>query len=322
MDEQLERHCDNVVDAACDGEIVFFLGAGVNLCGRPKDVDWAPGGKYLPTGQELADYLAERFRLPVEGRADLARVAQYVSAERGAAKLSKELHELFDVECAPTQIHRILARLPHLLEASAARFPHQFIITTNYDDVLERAFREEDTPFDLLVYIAHGEHRGRVLHFPHGGAPTVITEPNKMVELGLERTAILKIHGAIDREDADRDSWVITEEHYVDYLTRTDISTWMPVGLSSRLQESNLECLGYSLRDWNLRAILRRLRQDRAEGWKWWAVQLESAELDRSVWIKQDLEILDADLDVYADTLEAALAKRPERGNGAGAEGP
>jgi hypothetical protein len=319
MDEQLERHCDTVVDAACDGEIVFFLGAGVNLCGRPKDVVWTRGGKYLPTGQELAAHLTKEFRLPIEGQADLARVAQYVSAQRGAGKLRKELHELFDVECAPTQIHRILARLPHLLEAGAARFPHQFIITTNYDDVLERAFREEDTPFDLLIYIAQGEHRGRVQHTPHGGTPTVITEPNKMVDLGLERTAILKIHGAIDREDADRDSWVITEEHYVDYLTRTDISTWMPVGLSSRLQESNLECLGYSLRDWNLRAILRRLRQDRAEGWKWWAVQLESAELDRSVWIKQDLEILDADLDVYADTLEAALARR---GNGAGAEGP
>ena len=54
------------LDAARDGEIVFFLGAGVNLCGRPQGRGWTPGGKYLPTGQELADYLAERFRPPVE----------------------------------------------------------------------------------------------------------------------------------------------------------------------------------------------------------------------------------------------------------------
>jgi hypothetical protein len=60
----LERHCRNVLDAARDGEMVFLLGAGVNLCGRPEDVVWEPRGEYLPTGQELADYLAP----PWEGR--------------------------------------------------------------------------------------------------------------------------------------------------------------------------------------------------------------------------------------------------------------
>ena len=312
MDEHLDRHCRNVLDAARDGEVVFFLGAGVNLCGRPQDVRWEPRGKHLPTGQELADYLAETFRLPPGDRPDLARVAQYVSTERGPAKLSKELHELFDVECAPTRVHRVLAELARMLLTEQVEYPHQFIITTNYDDVLERAFREAGVPFDLLVYVAHGEHRGRLLQLPHEGEPALITEPNKAVDLGTQRTVIVKIHGAIDKQDAGRDSWVITEEHYVDYLTRTDISTWMPVALSSRLQESNLECLGYSLRDWNLRAILLRLRQDRSEGWNWWAVQLESEDVDRRVWIKQDLEILDANLEEYSATLEALLAHSPQ----------
>ncbi len=312
MDEHLERHCHTVLDAARDGEIVFFLGAGVNLCGRPPDVRWEPRGKYLPTGRELADYLADTFRLPSDNRPDLARVAQYVSIERGPAKLSKELHELFDVESVPTRVHRVLAELARTLLAEGVDHPHQFIITTNYDDVLEQAFRGAGVAFDLLIYVAHGEHRGRLLHFPPDGEPTVITEPNKAVDLGTERSVIVKIHGAIDRADAGRDSWVITEEHYVDYLTRTDISTWMPVALSSRLQESNLECLGYSLRDWNLRAILLRLRQDRSEGWNWWAVQLESEDVDRRVWIKQDLEILDATLEDYSATLEGLLEQSPQ----------
>jgi hypothetical protein len=307
MDEHLERHCDNVVDAAREGEIVFLLGAGVNLCGRPPGVKWTANGKYLPTGQELADYLAEKYRLPPDEPIDLARVAQYVTAERGAGRLSRELHGLFDVESSPTRIHKLLARLPKWLVKQKSPFPHQFIVTTNYDDVLERAFRKEEVPFDLFVYMAHGEHRGRVIHQPPDGDPVVILEPNLAVDLGSERSVILKIHGAIDRKNAERDSWVITEEHYVDYLTQTDISTWMPVALSSRLQESNLECLGYSLRDWNLRAILRRLRKDRSEGWKWWAVQLESNRVDRWVWMKHDLEILDARLEEYAEALEARL---------------
>lgn len=302
----------NVADAAREGEIVFLLGAGVNLCGRPDDVEWTPDGPYLPSGRELATYLATRFRLPEGEPADLARVAQYVAIERGPAKLSRALHKLFAVESAPTRIHTLLASLPQVLAAEGRSHPHQLIITTNYDDVLERAFRQAGTPFDLLVYMAHGEHHGRVILIPHEGAPEVVDEPNKAVDLMLERSVILKIHGAIDRLDPKRDSWVITEEHYVDYLTRTDISTWMPVALSRRLQESNLECLGYSLMDWNLRAILRRLRHDRSEGWKWWAVQLESGAIDRWVWMKQDLEILDARLEDYAVALEAAVSSPAE----------
>jgi SIR2-like domain len=307
MDEYLERHCANVLDAARDGEIVFLLGAGVNLCGRPPQVKWEPNGKYLPTGRELADYLAHKYRLPPDEPVDLARVAQYVTAQRGAARLSRELHELFDVEFSPTQIHRVLARLPHWLATHESPSPHQFIVTTNYDDVLERAFREAGAPFDLLVYMAHGEHRGRVVLQPPDGDPVAILEPNLAVDLGSERSVILKIHGAVDRTNADRDSWVITEEHYVEYLTQTDISTWMPVAFSQRLQESNLECLGYSLRDWNLRAILRRLRKDRSEGWKWWAVQLESSEVDKWVWTKHDLEILEARLEDYAKGMDDLL---------------
>ena len=44
---------------------------------------------------------------------------------------------------------------------------------------------------------------------------------------------ILKIHGAIDRLRPERDSYVITEDNYIDYLTRTDVSTLMPVTLGA-----------------------------------------------------------------------------------------
>ena len=32
----------------------------------------------------------------------------------------------------------------------------------------------------------------------------------------------MKIHGAVDRAEPDRDSYVITEDHYIDYLTKTE----------------------------------------------------------------------------------------------------
>jgi hypothetical protein len=297
-----------VLDAVRDGEVVFLLGAGVNMCGRPDGIRWQPRGQYLPNGRELASYLAAKFGVPEAEVSDLARVSQYVVARRGAAKLSKELHELFAVKCAPTRIHKLLASLPGILRNEGSPYPNQFIVTTNYDDVLEEAFREAEEPFDLFIYMAAGEHRGRVWHQPWRGEGVVVDAPNLDIEAGEKRTAIMKIHGAIDRDHPVRDSWVITEEHYIEYLTQTDIATWMPAELCRRLQDSNLECLGYSLKDWNLRAVLHRLRKTRAEGWKWWAVQLDSAEIERYVWMKHDLEILDARLDDYVTAFEESIA--------------
>ena len=54
MPEQLETldpHYKTVIKAITDGRLVPFLGAGVNLCGRPQNVAWQRG-QYLPSGGE------------------------------------------------------------------------------------------------------------------------------------------------------------------------------------------------------------------------------------------------------------------------------
>lgn len=50
------------------GTVVPFLGAGVNLCGRPAGAGFSPGS-YLPSGGELAELLATEFYYPPEDRA-------------------------------------------------------------------------------------------------------------------------------------------------------------------------------------------------------------------------------------------------------------
>ena len=48
---ELQTHGRIVVDALLKGRVVPFLGAGVNLCGRPSDAVWkAAEEKYLPKG--------------------------------------------------------------------------------------------------------------------------------------------------------------------------------------------------------------------------------------------------------------------------------
>lgn len=312
-DPQLLEHCRMVALALADGEVVPFLGAGVNLCGRPKDQGWKQG-EFLPSGGELSEYLAKRCGYPLADPDNLVRVAQYQATMQGGGPLYKRLKEIFDADYAPTALHELLASLPRTLETLFKRIRYQLIVTTNYDDALERAFTAADQPFDLFTYVAYGEHEGLFLHSLHHGqpdvveGPEVVEDPSKFAEPLLEeRPAIVKIHGAVDRTPNKRDSYVITEDHYIDFLQRTELSKLLPLPLLAPLKESHFLFLGYSLRDWNLRVILQRIWEEQEHGWSSWAVQHQSTPLDQKFWMKRSVDIQVVDLVDYVRVLDKSL---------------
>lgn len=359
-----DLHYSTTINAIYEGRIVPFLGAGANLCDRPDGIAWKRG-EYLPSGVELASYLAERFGyLP---STDLARVSQYVALIGGGpAPLYDALRHLFGINYPPTLLHKFLAVLPALARDRGHAPPYQLIVTTNYDDVLERTFHLAGEPIDVVSYMAEGEDRGKFRHwsyvFKPKSEPTLrprreqedeveyqiyvthyqkelaeyqrqqlpgqlekdemefrdarvwpprvdsqlISKPNEYASLSLDqRPVILKIHGAVDRitpqEDGeDRlDSFVITEDDYIDYLTRTDLSALVPKKLEAKLRRSNFLFLGYSLRDWNLRVILRRIWGEQKLKFNSWAIQLDPEDLDQIFWMRRDVQIINKPLNEY-----------------------
>jgi hypothetical protein len=319
-----DDHYERVVKYLIEGTVVPLLGAGVNMCGRPESASWSEDAHYLPDGRDLARYLAEYFRYPYSDPKDLnlARVSQYGAVMDGSGPLYKALQRLFTGQYESTAVHRFLAALPGALEGAGHRRACQLIVTTNYDDALESAFRDEGEDFDLVTYMADGRHRGRFVHVPAGAEePEVIDKPNQYVafpidERGdLERTVILKIHGAVDRNaQATWSSYVITEDHYIEYLSRSELSNLVPAALLSKMMESHFLFLGYSMRDWNLRVLLHRIWGEQPLSYKSWAVQLQPDKLDEEFWEKRGVDILDAPIDEYMAGLEHSL--------GAGAPAP
>ena len=97
-----------------------------------------------------------------------------------------------------------MARLPQTLEGLGLEKRYQLIVNTAFDTTLEHAFDDELEPYDLAIYMAKGPDNGRFVHFPYEGAPVSIGVPNNYgkfpigVDGELERTVIVKIHGAAD----------------------------------------------------------------------------------------------------------------------------
>jgi hypothetical protein len=141
----------------------------------------------------------------------------------------------------------------------------------------------------------------------------LIEKPNEYAALSLkERSVILKIHGAVSRTNPDEDSYVIAEDHYIDYLARTDIAALMPVTLAAKVRRSHFLFLGYSLADWNMRVILHRIWGAQTLTYHSWAVQRDPKELETECWRKRGVDILDVDLADYVRALQSRIATLPD----------
>jgi hypothetical protein len=304
-------HIGLVARQIMEGDVIPFLGAGANLVDRPPDHPFELG-RFLPSGRELAEVLAKKVAYPDETDMDLLRVSQYVDSAAGEKDLYKYLRALFNAAYPPSTLHRFLARVPARLRE--AEVPYQLIATTNYDFALETAFDEAGEEYDVVWYEAkQNEWHGKFWHREPGSEPVPILDPTNYHALSLDkRTVIFKLHGAVDPEDEKRDSFVITEDDYIKYLSG-DISSQIPAMLKARMEESHFLFLGYSMRDWNLRVILTRIWGARQLDSKSWAVQLRpgseaQAIIEEQLWRDRgDVTPLYSPLRDYVAQLEAAV---------------
>jgi len=128
-------------------------------------------------------------------------------------------------------------------------------------------------------------------------------------ELSLDRrTILLKLHGAVDPlPEREWESFVITEDDYIDYLGRSALTAVVPVALAAKLRRSHFLFLGYDMADWNLRLILNRIWGERPMGYRSWAVQRTPSPLAQAFWRRFDVTPLDVEPESFLSLLERRL---------------
>lgn len=306
-----------IADILKRGEIIPFLGAGVNFGERqPPDAKWnGCPCDFLPSGSELAHFLASKSSFPSQDErdlTDLAKVSSYFVETVARRRLRQRLHEVFDRDFAPCEIHMYLAEI--------SRVSPLLIVTTNYDDLIEQAFRKLNRPFDLVVHPTdRKEVEASVLWWQNGADEPKAVTPNRLFIDLKTTTVIYKMHGTVDRikgsGDSARgkwDSYVITEDDYVDFLAR--IQSAIPAQFMRYFRERQFLFLGYGLNDWNLRVVLKNLRSaqhvenasdtedDEAE-LQSWAIQHRPSELEVQLWSARNIKIYDVDINEFARRL-------------------
>jgi hypothetical protein len=300
------------------GRVVPFLGAGVNLGTPPPVGPEVKTTARLPSGFDLSCALAKLTSFPDNDDyvlKDLSMVASYFAEISGRRNLRYELHEIFNRDYAPCKIQEYLAEIERPL----------LIVTTNYDDLTERAFKAKGRPFDLVVHPTdRTDLRASVLWWKHGETDPIAEHPNSlpMSERLRTTTVIYKMHGTVVRpwhkgvdksenedEPYEDDSYVITEEDYITFLHRMTEKVAVPMEFMTHFSSRQFLFLGYGLRDWNLRVVLKNLssilntaRPDEV-GDRNWAIQYRPLAWEKKLWERRRVDIYDRDINEFVDRL-------------------
>jgi hypothetical protein len=227
----------------------------------------------------------------------------------GRRALRERLRDVLNrSEYRPGQLHELLASIP----------VPQVIVATNYDTLLEQAFIAAGKPYDLVIYPADRKDiANSILWWPHGKTEPFAVKPNEL-DIDLSKTTVIyKMHGTIIGETDEWDSFVITEEDYVEFLSRMTSNTAVPSLFYPYCRERSFLFLGYSLRDWNLRVVLKNLsklfasrRSDESDDEELpsWSIQLHPSELEKRLWSSRKVNIFDSNLDDFVAKIQQKRA--------------
>jgi len=279
------------------GKVVPFLGAGVNFGMRkPSCGDWSiKTTDFLPSGAELSSYLIEQCAFPEKDEKDLAKVSSYYVEVVDRDALSEGLTPIFDRDYEPCEIH-------HYLANEIPPDKHLLIVTTNYDDLTEQAFIKAKRPYDLVIHPTASEYAGSVMWWKYQEDKPTYLPPNSL-QIDLDQTTVIyKMHGSVDRAQHEMNNYVITEDDYVDFVTRMIGQTAVPAQFMAHFRTHRFLFLGYGLNDWNLRVILNNLH---SRDLKSWAIQFRPSAVEKKLWDKRNVDIYDIDINEFTRQLRA-----------------
>lgn len=203
------RFIRNFGSKALNQEAALFIGAGASR--NAGFVDW----------KGLLAEAAEELDLDIDKEHDLLALAQYhVNGRAGRGEVNQQLIDAFTRESQPTQIHEILARLPI-----------DTVWTTNYDQLLEKAYEAAGRRVEVKLSIEN------------------LAQARK----GRDVT-IYKMHGCVTQPHEA----VLTKQDYEVYDAGRRLFT---DSLKGDFIEKTLLFVGFSFSDPNVERILSKVRE-------------------------------------------------------------
>lgn len=286
---KLNAHFDRVVRLIEDGRLTFFLGSAIH-------------GSSPMTAKEFYEELARIFECEAL-REERFAVAQYIADRHGRENLYAEIRKLFArAPLVPQVTHELFAAWREFKTHTGERLPFPMVITTNYDDVLERRLADAGLPYHLLSYQADGPHQGLFYHRSPNNGLRIIERPRNIRKFS-DAFLVVKLNGGLDRQRRIPESYSTTRLDYWDLAAR--IPEVLPAAVQEKLLANPLLFLGHGLAAPDIESLVRFAHRDHP-GPRSWAVVLKKNGIE--YWQQCGVEILSKPVNLYVNKLRERLA--------------
>ncbi|MFD2652988.1 SIR2 family NAD-dependent protein deacylase [Brucella rhizosphaerae] len=258
----------SLIEAVKAQRCVLFLGAGASKEARNEK------GDTPPDANQLRDILADRFFRKAMLNRDVMAVAEMAITNSGSApQVYEEVRKAF-TGFAPQTTHRLIPS-----------FSWKAIATTNYDTIVEDAYKDVTTKVQQIVPLVKDD------------------EPiDERLREFSNPVPYLKLHGCLNHiHDADIPP-VLSREVYSTYSKNRS-------RLFLRLQDMAFEhtiiFVGYRLDDSHIRDLIYNLGIGRRP--RWYMVTPNAESEDISFWATKNVEIIKAYFGEFMSALDEAI---------------
>jgi SIR2-like domain len=274
------------------GEVAFFLGAGIHLGG-------------LPSARDFFSSLSRDYGFSEED-AQRAEVAQYLIDREGKSQTwAAARQKLLTRRTQPSAVCEFLAELPAVLR-QLGRFTadDQWLLSTNYDTVLEEALAGRGERFHLLSYQVDGHNEGRFAHRDLSGSIRIIEQPENVRRLDSRASVIVKLDGGMSWDSNIPETVAISPLDFS--VSSGRLLAALPEAVRQVLATRSLIVLGSSLRDAHVQRVVR-WSAGTSRAVKTWAVMKPVTPTAAQYWPAAGVELVDCDLADFVGGLRREL---------------
>jgi hypothetical protein len=239
----------HIGEELANGNVVLFAGAGLSFNAPSKD----GGVNRMPGWNDMAKVLLDRLESDIKDKWDVLKIADYYQTAFGRSVLVEKIVEAVrDDQHVPGRVHQCLAQLNF-----------REIITTNYDTLIERAFRS--------LYVT----------------PQVVVEGPDLVRR-RQPPRIIKMNGCFERNPS---KIIVTGD---DFLAHSQRDPLIEVFVTKSFVESQVLFIGFSLNDPAFRAINERVLQTLGKDCPVaFSMQFGAGETETKYWSTRQVQVID-----------------------------
>lgn len=261
----------HLVEQIRAGKAILFLGAGASRGATASTSPYDP-----PSGKELGKLLSVKFLGGDSTDKSLSLISEYCIAESDLRTVQHYIADIFN------------RYIPSATQRAIADFRWAALVTTNYDQIIEKAYAANTNRLQ---------------------SPVPILRSSDRVDYELrapDAVPLLKLHGCVTMVDEVSYPLILTIDQYVTHATGRE-------KLFNRFTEYageySVVYVGYQIEDSDIRAILLQLDKPEMSRPMQYVVTPNPSPRDQRIWAAKKITTIDGTFDEFMADLEKKIPK-------------